>query len=42
MTQIGFTDVKLFGNLDGDEYSADAHRLIVVGHKPDETKANKH
>ena len=42
MAQIGFTDVKLFGNLNGDEYGANAQRLIVVGHKPDEPKANKH
>jgi len=42
MAQIGFTDVKLFGNLDGDEYGANAHRLIVVGHKPNEPKATRH
>lgn len=42
MAQIGFTDVKLFGNHNGDEYGANAQRLIVVGHKPDEQKANKH
>ena len=36
MAQIGFTDVKLFGNLDGDEYDANAQRLIVIGHKPDD------
>jgi hypothetical protein len=34
--------VKLFGNLDGDEYGANAHRLIVVGHKPNEPKATRH
>ena len=42
MAQIGFTDVKLFGNHNGDEYGANAQCLIVVGHKPDEQKANKH
>jgi SAM-dependent methyltransferase len=34
MEQIGFTDVKLFGNFDGDEYGPNAQRLIVVGYKP--------
>jgi SAM-dependent methyltransferase len=38
MEQTGFTDVKLFGNLDGDEYGLDAQRLIVVGHKPKRAK----
>ncbi|MEJ2247165.1 MAG: SAM-dependent methyltransferase, partial [Acidobacteriota bacterium] len=38
MEQTGFTDVKLFGNLDGDEYGPDAQRLIVVGHKPKRAK----
>jgi SAM-dependent methyltransferase len=42
MAQAGFTDIKLFGNLDGDEYGANAHRLIVVGHKSNDPKANKH
>ena len=42
MEQVGFTDVKLFGNLDGDEYGLNAHRLIAVAHKPEERKAPKH
>lgn len=33
MEQAGFVDVKLYGNLDGDEYGPDAHRLIAVGRK---------
>ena len=36
--QTGFAKVKLFGNLDGDEYGPDAQRLIVVGYKPEEAK----
>ncbi len=35
MEQTGFTAVKLFGNLDGDEYDPDADRLIVIGYKPE-------
>lgn len=30
----GFVDVRLFGNLDGDEYGPQAERLIAVGRKP--------
>lgn len=33
MEQVGFVDVSLYGNLDGDEYDQDAKRLIAVGHK---------
>ena len=33
MEHTGFTKVKLFGNLDGDEYGPDAQRLIVLGYK---------
>jgi SAM-dependent methyltransferase len=33
MMQAGFVDVKLYGNLDGDEYNQNAQRLLVVGHK---------
>ncbi len=33
MTQVGFTDVRLYGNLDGDNYGPDAHRLIAVARK---------
>jgi len=41
MRQAGFTDVKLFGNLDGDEYGANATRLIVIGRKAMQTTATK-
>ncbi len=33
MEQAGFTDVKLFGNLDGNAYGPDAEHLIAVGYK---------
>jgi len=31
---VGFSDVKLYGNLKGDEYSFDAERLVAVARKP--------
>jgi SAM-dependent methyltransferase len=34
MVPVGFADVKLYGNLDGDEYGPNTHRLIAVGRKP--------
>jgi SAM-dependent methyltransferase len=34
MELAGFVDVRLFGNLDGDEYGPGAERLIAVGRKP--------
>lgn len=34
MEQAGFIDVQLYGNLDGEEYGVNAHRLIAVGRKP--------
>src|SRR6185369_1909681 len=34
MEQAGFTKVKLYGNLAGDEYGPNATRLIAVGRKP--------
>ena len=34
MAEAGFVDVKLYGNLDGDDYDPNATRLIAVGHKP--------
>lgn len=34
MEQAGFTDVKLFGTFDGEEYGANAQRLIAVGWRP--------
>ncbi len=39
MEQVGFTDVRLFGNLEGDEYGLDTRRLIAVGSKAAGTKA---
>ena len=42
MTQVGFTDVRLYGDLDGDEYGPNAHRLIAVARKAREPKAKKH
>ena len=30
----GFTNLKLYGNLDGDEYGPKAQRLVAVAHKP--------
>lgn len=33
MEQLGFTDVTLYGNLDGEEYGPQAQRLIAVGRK---------
>ena len=35
MQQVGFVDVRLYGNLDGDAYGLNAQRLITVGRKPD-------
>lgn len=34
LESVGFRDVKLYGNLAGDEYGPDADRLIAVGTKP--------
>ena len=42
MEQIGFTDVELYGSLDGDEYSPNAYRLIAVAQRAKEPIANKH
>jgi SAM-dependent methyltransferase len=33
LEQSGFTDVKLYGNLDGEEYGLNAQRLIAVARK---------
>lgn len=33
MHQVGFRDIKLYGNLDGERYGPDAVRLIAVGCK---------
>jgi len=32
--RAGFEDIKLFGDLDGNEYGLDASRLVAVGRKP--------
>ena len=37
MQQVGFTDVRLFGNLTGEVYGPDAQRLIAVGRKAAQT-----
>jgi SAM-dependent methyltransferase len=34
MEGAGFTNVALYGNLDGDEYGPEAERLVAVGRKP--------
>jgi SAM-dependent methyltransferase len=43
MEQVGFTDVCLYGNLEGAPYGPDAHRLIAVGRKagPSSKKSRK-
>ena len=41
MEQVGFADVKLFGNLDGDEYGPNANRLIAVARKMPAEKVRK-
>jgi SAM-dependent methyltransferase len=34
LERAGFVDVRLHGNLDGDEYGPNAERLIAIGRKP--------
>lgn len=34
LEQVGFMDVKLYGNMDGGPYNVDAVRLIAVARKP--------
>ena len=34
LTQVGFSEVILFGNFDGDAYDNKASRLIAVAQKP--------
>ena len=34
LEQVGFTDVKLFGSFDGDEYGVNAQRLIALARRP--------
>jgi SAM-dependent methyltransferase len=42
MELAGFADVKLYGNLAGDEYGPNAHRLIAVARKAQEPKTGNH
>jgi SAM-dependent methyltransferase len=35
MEGVGFVDVRLYGNLEGDEYGLNAQRLVAVGRKPE-------
>jgi len=42
MTQVGYANVRLYGNLDGDEYGPNAHRLIAVACRPQDPKAKRH
>jgi hypothetical protein len=34
MERVGFVAVKLYGNLDGDDYGPNAERLVAIGRKP--------
>lgn len=34
LEQVGFVDLRLYGNLTGEEYGVNAQRLIVVGRRP--------
>jgi len=42
MRQVGFADVKLYGNLDGDGYGPNAQRLVAVASKAGQPAAKKH
>jgi hypothetical protein len=33
LERAGFSDVGIYGNLDGDEYGPNAERLIAIGRK---------
>jgi SAM-dependent methyltransferase len=39
LEQAGFTDVRLYGNFNGDDYGPNAQRLVAVGRKPGRAKA---
>lgn len=41
LEQVGFTNVRLYGTLDGDDYGVNAQRLIVVGRRPGATKGSR-
>lgn len=36
MEKTGFTNIKLYGGLDGSAYDIDAQRLVIIGFKPKE------
>lgn len=42
LQQVGFADIRLYGNLDGDEYGPNAHRLIAVARKVGAPETTKH
>ena len=42
LEQLGFANVKLYGNLDGDEYGPKASRLIAVARKDGKPKTRNH
>ena len=42
MEMVGFIDIKLYGNLDGDEYGTDTPRLITVGRKSGDKQMKEH
>jgi SAM-dependent methyltransferase len=42
MEQVGFTKVKLYGDLGGSEYGRDAQRLVAVGRKPKRARNRVH
>ncbi len=35
LSQCGFTELRVYGSLDGIEYNEHAQRLVVIGRKPD-------
>jgi SAM-dependent methyltransferase len=41
MIRVGFSDIKLYGNLDGDKYGPNAQRLIVIARKAEYPKAKE-
>lgn len=41
MEGVGFSDVRLYGSLDGDGYGPNARRLIAVGQKPEAQKEQR-
>jgi SAM-dependent methyltransferase len=42
MLQVGFADVRLYGDFAGEDYGPSAHRLIAVAHKAGQVKAKRH